>query len=174
MCPSRYRSHPSSGRTSRPADRPNHVSASGRVLPRLRGRTRPLILAISLSLRFPPQDSQRVLSRRIRPLFSVLWLQTLDCRAVKRSWSSSSISPMAPRNSWTVWLNTSGASMQQMPDTGDADEQWAPPLRASGIAHRRTEEERAEALFLCERRRRWRIHCAMREHWENIAPSTGL
>jgi uncharacterized protein YqfA (UPF0365 family) len=30
-------------------------------------------------------------------------------------------------------------------------------LRASEIARRRTEEERAEALFLCERRRRWRI-----------------
>jgi hypothetical protein len=36
-------------------------------------------------------------------------------------------------------------------------------LRASEIAHRRTEEERAEAFFLCERRRRRRIHSAMRE-----------
>jgi hypothetical protein len=35
-------------------------------------------------------------------------------------------------------------------------------LRASEIARRRTEEERAEALFLCERRRR-RIQSAMRE-----------
>ena len=30
-------------------------------------------------------------------------------------------------------------------------------LRASGIARRRTEEERAEAFYLCERRRRRRI-----------------
>jgi hypothetical protein len=36
-------------------------------------------------------------------------------------------------------------------------------LRASEIARRRTEEERAEALFLCERRRRRRIQSAMRE-----------
>jgi hypothetical protein len=36
-------------------------------------------------------------------------------------------------------------------------------LRASEIAHRRTEEERAEAFFLCERRRRRRIQSAMRE-----------
>jgi hypothetical protein len=36
-------------------------------------------------------------------------------------------------------------------------------LRASAIARRRTEEERAEAFFLCEgRRRRW-IPRAMRE-----------
>jgi len=38
-------------------------------------------------------------------------------------------------------------------------------LRASEIARRRTEEERAEALFLCERRRR-RIQSAMREQLE--------
>jgi hypothetical protein len=36
-------------------------------------------------------------------------------------------------------------------------------LRASGIARRRTEKERAEAFFLCERRRRRRIPSAMRE-----------
>jgi hypothetical protein len=36
-------------------------------------------------------------------------------------------------------------------------------LRASEIARRRTEEERTEALFLCERRRRRRIQRAMRE-----------
>jgi hypothetical protein len=29
-------------------------------------------------------------------------------------------------------------------------------------------KERAEALFLCERRRRRRIHCAMREQWEKL------
>jgi hypothetical protein len=38
-------------------------------------------------------------------------------------------------------------------------------LRASEIARRRTEEERAEALFLYERRRR-RIQSAMREQFE--------
>jgi hypothetical protein len=37
-------------------------------------------------------------------------------------------------------------------------------LRALEIARRRTEEERAEALFLCERRRR--IQSAMREQLE--------
>ena len=36
-------------------------------------------------------------------------------------------------------------------------------LRASEIARRRTEEERAEVLFLRERRRRRRIQSAMRE-----------
>jgi hypothetical protein len=36
-------------------------------------------------------------------------------------------------------------------------------LRASAIARRRTEEERAEVFSLCERRRRRRIHRAMRE-----------
>ena len=36
-------------------------------------------------------------------------------------------------------------------------------LRASEIARRRTEEERAEAFLLCERRRRRRINRAMRE-----------
>jgi hypothetical protein len=36
-------------------------------------------------------------------------------------------------------------------------------LQASGIARRRTEEERAEALCLCERRRRRRTPRAMRE-----------
>jgi len=35
-------------------------------------------------------------------------------------------------------------------------------LRASGIARRCTEEKRAEAFFLCERRRR-RVQSAMRE-----------
>jgi hypothetical protein len=35
-------------------------------------------------------------------------------------------------------------------------------VRASGIARRRA-EERADAFFLCERRRRRRIHSAMRE-----------
>jgi hypothetical protein len=39
----------------------------------------------------------------------------------------------------------------------------AKQLRASGIARRRTEEKRAEVLFLCERRRRRRIQSAMRE-----------
>jgi hypothetical protein len=39
-------------------------------------------------------------------------------------------------------------------------------LRASGIARCRTEEERAEALFLRERRRRRRIQSAMREQLE--------
>ena len=38
-------------------------------------------------------------------------------------------------------------------------------LRASAIARRRTEEEQAEALFLCGRRRR-RIQSAMREQLE--------
>jgi 16S rRNA (cytosine1402-N4)-methyltransferase len=36
-------------------------------------------------------------------------------------------------------------------------------LRASVTARRRTEEEQAEAFFLCERQRRWRIQSAMRE-----------
>ena len=40
-------------------------------------------------------------------------------------------------------------------------------LRASGIARRRTEVERAEAFFLCERRRRRGIHSAMREQLQN-------
>jgi hypothetical protein len=40
-------------------------------------------------------------------------------------------------------------------------------LRASGIARRRTENERAEAPFLCERRRRRRIPSAMREQRPN-------
>ena len=39
-------------------------------------------------------------------------------------------------------------------------------LRASQIARRRTEEERAEAFFLCERGRRRRIQSAMREQLE--------
>jgi hypothetical protein len=44
----------------------------------------------------------------------------------------------------------------------------------SGIARRRTEEERAEALFLCERRRRRRrIQSAMREQLSNAAASVG-
>jgi hypothetical protein len=40
-------------------------------------------------------------------------------------------------------------------------------LRASEIAYRRTEEERVEAFFLCERRRRRRIPSAMREQLQN-------
>ena len=39
-------------------------------------------------------------------------------------------------------------------------------LRASEIARRRTEEERAEAFFLCERGQRRRIQSAMREQLE--------
>jgi len=42
-------------------------------------------------------------------------------------------------------------------------EQLKTQLRASEIARRRTEEKRAEALFLCERRRRRRIQSAMCE-----------
>jgi hypothetical protein len=40
-------------------------------------------------------------------------------------------------------------------------------LRASGIARRRTEEERAEVFFLCEQRRRRRIPSAIREQLTN-------
>jgi len=43
-------------------------------------------------------------------------------------------------------------------------------LRASEIAHHRTEEELAEAFFLCERRRRRRIQSAMREQLEKGEP----
>jgi len=42
-------------------------------------------------------------------------------------------------------------------------EQLNTQLRASEIARRRTEEKRAEALFLCERRQRRRIQSAMCE-----------
>jgi hypothetical protein len=46
-------------------------------------------------------------------------------------------------------------------------------LRASGIARRRTEKERAEAFFLCERRRRRRIQSAMREQCKISTASVG-
>ena len=39
-------------------------------------------------------------------------------------------------------------------------------LRASEIARRLTEEERAEALYLCERRQQQRMQSAMREQLE--------
>jgi hypothetical protein len=41
-------------------------------------------------------------------------------------------------------------------------------LRASEIARRRAEEERAEAFFLCERRRSRRIPSAMREQAQKV------
>jgi hypothetical protein len=47
-------------------------------------------------------------------------------------------------------------------------------LRASGIAHRRTEKERAEAFFLRERRRRRRIQRAMREQLETLLRASGI
>jgi hypothetical protein len=47
--------------------------------------------------------------------------------------------------------------------TGTVPVCLADVLRASGIARRRAEEEGAEALFLCERRRSRQIPRAMRE-----------
>jgi hypothetical protein len=47
-----------------------------------------------------------------------------------------------------------------LPPEMQAGARW---MRASEIAHRRTEKEGAEALFLRERRRRRWIHRAMRE-----------
>ena len=53
----------------------------------------------------------------------------------------------------------------------DAPRGWGDPLqlRASGIARRRTEKERAGPSFLCERRRRRGIPSAMREQLGNRA-----
>jgi hypothetical protein len=41
-------------------------------------------------------------------------------------------------------------------------------LRALDLARRGTEEEQAEAFFLCERRRRRRLQSAMREQSEKM------